>query len=357
MITSLSVLLLTCSSFFVYEYITFRQESIRELTTLGHIIASNTTAPLAFDDPESAVEVLSALKAESHIMAACVFDEEGKLFSYYPAEISKNSLPKSPGAEGYSFSNSYLDGFQQIKQGNKNLGTLYLRTDLGAIYQRFQLYGIIALIIILLSLVMSYFLSKILQKKISNPIVQLAQAAKEISDKQDYSVRAAKFDDDELGSLTDSFNEMLNRIQSQTDALLESNTKVQSVINSALSAVIIMNQSGVITDWNERAVKIFGWSAEEVIGVELAGILLPERYRVAHRKGLVDYFNTGKGPVLNKIVELSALRKDGTEFPVELLICTLSTGNVTSFCGFVTDITDRKRAEEEIESFNQKLEQ
>lgn len=356
MVTSLTVLVLTCSAFFIYEFVSFRQTNIRELTTLGQIIANNTTAPLAFDDAEAANEILASLKAEPHIIVACVYDQEGNIFAYYPPEFSRQLLPKKPEAEGYNFKSSNLEGFQSIANGNNKLGTLYLRSNMGALYERLQLYGIIALTIIIISLVTSYFLSRFLQKRISRPIIQLADTAKYVSDKQDYSIRATKSDEDEIGSLTDSFNVMLNRIQTQTQALVESNSRIQSVINSSLSAVIIMNQAGVVTDWNERAVKIFGWQQDEIIGKDLSVMIVPERYRSAHQQGLANFFITREGPVLNKVVELSALRKGGNEFPVELLICTLTTDNIISFCGFVTDISERKQAEQEAKSFNQRLE-
>jgi PAS domain S-box-containing protein len=102
---------------------------------------------------------------------------------------------------------------------------------------------------------------------------------------------------------------------------------------------------------------MFGWSREEALGRELAETIIPHQFRDAHRKGLKHYLTTGEGPVLNQLIELSAVRRDGSEFPVELSISPIKTGDVITFCGFLTDITERKQAEEEIRSFNQRLEQ
>jgi PAS domain S-box-containing protein len=185
----------------------------------------------------------------------------------------------------------------------------------------------------------------------------LAETAKAISINQDYSVRAQKLGNDELGFLTSAFNQMLAQIQKQNVDLIESEERVRAVINSALSAVVVMDANGIITDWNLRAEKMFGLRAEKAIGMELANTIIPSHYREAHRKGLKHFMMTGKGPVINQFLEVSALRHDGTEFPVELSISMLKANDVITFCGFITDITERKKAEEEIKMFNQKLEQ
>ena len=89
------MLLVTCSSFFVYEFYTFRQTTIQKLSTLGEIISTNSTAALAFQDPESAQEILAALKAEPHIVAACLYDKNGKLFTYYPSSLDLKKIPEA----------------------------------------------------------------------------------------------------------------------------------------------------------------------------------------------------------------------------------------------------------------------
>lgn len=357
LLVSGAVLLLTCSAYFAYEFITFRQATVRQLSTLGEIIAANSTAALAFDNPEDANEILSALKANRHIVAAVLYDATGNLFSYYPSDISEDTLLSIKKNEGYYFEQSHLIGFQPVVQGNKRLGTLYLKSDMKAMHERLLLYSGIAILVIILSFLLAYLLSKILQRQISKPILALASTAKAISDRQDYSVRATKLGEDELGLLTDAFNHMLTQIQEQNQALSESSARMFSVMNSALSAVIVIDANGHITEWNAYAEKIFGRTRPEAIGQELAELVIPQRYREIHRKGLHHFLTTGEGPVMNKLIELSAIRRNGTEFPVELIVSPLKTGNVTAFCGFITDITQRKQAEEEILALNQQLEQ
>lgn len=358
-LTSGAVLLLTCAAYFAYEFFTFRQAMIQQLTILGETIATNSTAALAFENKDDATEILTALKADKHIVAASLYDKQGNLFATYPQNSKSGILlvPGSPSNETFHFENSHLAGFHPVMQGDKRLGTLYMRSDLGAMYERFQLYAGIAVLVISLSFLISYLLSKRLQQTISQPILALTKTAEAISTRGDYSVRAAKLGEGELGVLTNAFNQMLSQIEDQNLALSESSARVHAVLNSALSAVILMDAGGLITDWNGRAEEIFGWTREEVVGLPLAETIIPENFRAAHRNGLKHFLNTGEGPVINKLIELSALRKNGNEFPIELSISSLKTGNVLAFCGFVTDITKRKQAEAEILSLNQNLEQ
>jgi signal transduction histidine kinase len=231
LLTSGAVLFLTCTAFFVYEFFTFRQTTLTQLSTLGEIIAANSTAALAFDSPEDANEILSALKAEKNIVAASLYDKNGNLFSQYLPQGANDIVSyKQDEKEGYQFSSAYLEGFQPVMQGNRRLGTLYLKSDLKVMYNRFKLYGIIVILVIILSSFIAYLLSRILQKSISKPILALAETAQAISVHHNYSVRAIKLGEDELGLLTDAFNHMLTQIQEQNKALSEFNQKLEQKV-------------------------------------------------------------------------------------------------------------------------------
>jgi len=219
--TSFVVLLLTCTAFVTYEYLTFRRTSIRELSVLGEIIATNSTAALAFDNQNDAKEILAALRAEKHIVAASLYDKQGRLFTRYPADAPLREFPPAPLADGYRFAAGRLIGFAPVVQvkGSQRLGTLYLNSDMEAMYERLRLYGGIAILVFAVSSLVAYTLSRKLQQQISRPILALAETARAVSDRQDYAVRAVKIDEDELGLLTDAFNHMLEQIQEQNLAL------------------------------------------------------------------------------------------------------------------------------------------
>lgn len=132
------------------------------------------------------------------------------------------------------------------------------------------------------------------------------------------------------------------------DALIDSEKRTRLIIESALNAIIIMDSYGMIIDWNHHAEKMFGWSKQEAIGLRLEELIIPQRFRKQHQQGLEHYLRSGKGPILNKLLEQTAVRRDGSEFPVELSIAPLKLGNAFIFSGFIHDITARKQREQDI---------
>lgn len=208
------VLVLTRVAFFTFEYVTFRQVTIRQLSTLGQIISSNSTAALAFENEDDAREVLGALRAEHNITAAAIYNRAGQPFATYPATLAPDEVPPTPGADGFEFAGAAIVGFQPVMQGDHRLGTLYLQFDAGAMMSQW-IWGTvkIALAVFAVALVAAYFLSRMLQRQISQPIVELAMTARAVSEHRDYSVRAAHHGRDEIGQLTEAFNHMLGEIQ------------------------------------------------------------------------------------------------------------------------------------------------
>src|SRR3989441_7013065 len=214
------VLLLTTAAFAGYQYWSLRQATRDALSVRGRIIAANSTASLAFANDADARELLSALRADPHIVAAVLYGKSGHVFAAYPANVAGDAVPTAPGPDGYRFERGLLIGFQPVEEaGSQRLGTLYLASDLGVVYDTFRLSGVIGLAVMAVALLAAYLLSRILQGTISQPILALAETAKAVSTRQDYSVRAPKIGEDELGTLTDAFNQMLGRIQDQKNEL------------------------------------------------------------------------------------------------------------------------------------------
>jgi len=138
-------------------------------------------------------------------------------------------------------------------------------------------------------------------------------------------------------------------------ALLESEGKLReqkeflsSILESSLDAFMLMNSEGVITMWSSQAEKMFGWAREEVIGRLMHETIAPARYREAHARGMRQFLSSGEGPVLNTRIEIFALHRDGHEFPAELSISLIKTADGYAISSFVRDITEHKRAEENL---------
>jgi two-component system, sensor histidine kinase and response regulator len=119
-----------------------------------------------------------------------------------------------------------------------------------------------------------------------------------------------------------------------------------AILKEANDAYVAMDRAGLVLDWNRQAETTFGWTYEQARGRPVAELIIPPRYREAHRQGLRRYLDTGEASVLNKPVELSALHRDGHEFPIEITIWPLEDEDGTTFSAFVRDITKRLETEE-----------
>jgi signal transduction histidine kinase/ActR/RegA family two-component response regulator len=222
------VLLVTSCAFCAYEFLTFRQSSIQQLKILSRAIASNSTAALAFDNPEDAASVLTAFKADPHIVAAALYDAHGKLFAVYPQGLAAQSLPAQAGV-GYTFSRSALIGFEPVVEGSKPLGMLFVESDLEAMYARIQLYALIVAVVGGVAVSLGFLISRRLQHRLLQPILALAQTTMAVSERHDYTVRAARTGAYEFDLFTDTFNQMLTQIQA-SEAKLQSQVSRLSLL-------------------------------------------------------------------------------------------------------------------------------
>jgi signal transduction histidine kinase/CheY-like chemotaxis protein len=219
MLTCCIALLLACGAFIAYELFTFRNNQILELSTLAEVTGKNCNAAVNFERPEDAERTLANLvSGESRIRAACIY-AKGKIWARYPTNAT--AFPDKPADARPRFEGNAFVLFRPIldPDSGERIGTIYLRSDLQQIYSRLRQYvGIVAVVLLVASIV-ALLISARLQRLISGPVLNLSATARLVSDKKDYSVRARKHCQDEVGRLTDSFNEMLAQIQARDTEL------------------------------------------------------------------------------------------------------------------------------------------
>jgi PAS domain S-box-containing protein len=138
------------------------------------------------------------------------------------------------------------------------------------------------------------------------------------------------------------------------DRMRKSEETRRLIMQAAMDAIICIDRSGNIIFWNPQAENIFGWEEDEVMHKELSGFIIPERFRKMHQKGFNLYKDTGHGNLMNLPPELTGLRKNGDEFPIELRISAIQHADGEFFCAFIRDITERKKAENEIRVSNER---
>ena len=231
MIASTVALLLVSAGFTTYELVTFRQTMSSDLSTLAEIIGNQSTAALTYKDQDTAAEILNALSVKKHIVAAALYDKNGQLLAAYSGGHGRAAIfPRQPERNALRFENNALILFHEIRLGDTGdnlVGTIYLKSDLREIHDRFVRYAAMILIFMLASLVVTLFLSASLQRIISRPIFHLASTAKAVSGGKNYSLRANKEGNDELGQLIDGFNEMLGQIQQRDSELQQAHDKLE----------------------------------------------------------------------------------------------------------------------------------
>ncbi len=217
MLASGGALVFATAALVLIELLRSRAEMERDLASLTHILAENTTAALTFDDSAAAKETLSALDSRADLEAAALYDAEGRLFASFarPGE----SPPAAPGPAEARFSGRVLEVAEPIRLGGEHIGTVYVRSGLGEMYENLRVQAATVAAVLLGSSLVALALSSGLQKLISRPILDLAATAGAVSAGDDYSLRARKGSEDETGRLVDAFNRMLAQIQDRDAAL------------------------------------------------------------------------------------------------------------------------------------------
>jgi signal transduction histidine kinase/CheY-like chemotaxis protein len=226
MLTS-SVALLVAFAFMIgSDYLTFRSGMVRDLRTLAAVVGTNGSSALDFDDEEFAAKTLAALAATPNITTAAIYTKDGRVLAKYLRDKQSELPPEQPGPEKYVFKNGYLMLFRPILRGEERIGSIYLQSTLDEMNARLARYAGIGGAIVLGASLIAFLFSSRLQRVISNPVLSLAHTAKVVSERKDYSLRAEKRTDDEIGFLIDRFNEMLTQIEEHEKEIQEVNEQL-----------------------------------------------------------------------------------------------------------------------------------
>lgn len=367
LLTCAVVLTLMCVAYIIYEYQTYRRSVQKNVSSLGTVIASNSSAALAFDSRKDANEILNALKAEDHIVKASLYDTDGNLFAKYPTSLPDSVFPEKPGATGYVFSDHALVGYEEVIQENKRLGTLYLESDLHAMYSQLNDYALIGLLFIIGSLFVAYLLSNFLQKAISDPILALEETAKVITEKNDYSVRAKKMGKDEVGALTDAFNIMLSQIEYQnseikafnqnleqkveerTAALKEQKDFIETIVNSSVDLISVFDTETRFVTVNSKCEEVYKLKKEDLIGRKITDVF-PS---IVDDGSYLDLQRALSGELVHNLNFKSSLNNNTYEnFLIPL---KNPSGKVYSVILMAHDVTKIIEANEKLEMINAEL--
>ena len=221
MLTSIAALLIAGIMFIILSFYSHRQLHLNKNIVLANVIGRNCQAALKFDIPEDAEKILAAFIVDPSIIYTWIYDTDGKIFAIHRSSELKEQdiITHKPVYIGPKYTGFSLQLSVPITVGDEVIGSIYLQDDQREVYSALRRDVIILLLVMFIAVTTAYIMASILQKFISMPILQLASTARIVSRKKDYSIRAKKQSEDEVGLLIESFNEMLSQIQLQRDQL------------------------------------------------------------------------------------------------------------------------------------------
>jgi PAS domain S-box-containing protein len=355
MLTTSVALLVAGASITIYEMVAYQRSTSQEIQTLAQVMAANATASLMYLNEKDAAELLGAFREDPRIMAAALYDTNNVLFARFPGTLSKSSFPSNAARAGQEVSGSELMLFQPVRTTERTYGTLFIRADLSPIYQRIWLYAGIVLLVLAGSSVIALLLSKVLQTSISRPINSLVSTASVVSERKDYSIRAPKEAEDELGVLTDAFNHMLTQIQLRDAALSEKEERLRLALEGSQTATWDWNlQSGRLS-WDAYNYRLYGLKPGDFDGSfkQLVALIHP-----LDREQVTSTFLHSVETRKEFVLEYRVVWPNGTIRHMSSRgkpFCDPG-GHAVRLTGVTLDITDAKIAEEKIRSLNADLE-
>ncbi len=236
--TSALSLLLAMAVLLVYEWFTFRAENTRQLTVLAGVVGGNCQPALEFERKDEAESILAALAKEPHILEAVLFRADGRPFASWNRPGSAHALsPLRPGGDGARIRQGQFELFHSLVFDTQQAGVIYLRTNLDALSASMTRQAALIGLVTLVAVAFAALIAGRLRGLIATPIVQLADMAKEVAENRNYSARAVKTSDDELGLLIDGFNHMLAQIQQRDGELHRANTQLESRVEERTRAL------------------------------------------------------------------------------------------------------------------------
>jgi PAS domain S-box-containing protein len=332
--------------FIVDEWLIVRDRMTSNLTAIAHVIGENCTGSLAFDDAEDAVEVLGSLMAISSIENAAVYKSDGSLFAVYHRDSDSNDVTRVDpgGTEGHSFDVDGITIRNTIVLEGTPIGIVVVRSDLSDLWAFIERGLAVIALFILLSFAIAFFVANRLQRMISTPISTLAETVKNVSESQDLSQRAQKHSDDEIGQLTDTFNNMLSEIERSDAALRESELRFRGLIDNAADAIFLFTTTGDVMVANQCACDSLGYTIQQLLRLNVRDFMKVE----SEIDGGFDEIWNPKLFHHAQTVNVLHQRSDGSTFPVEVRLGILQLDGNESVLALVRDMSDRQQLEAQL---------
>ncbi|MCW8934677.1 MAG: ATP-binding protein [Gammaproteobacteria bacterium] len=338
------------SSIILNEFINLNKMQEIDLQVLADIVAETSSVYLVFNDEEGASISLAALKSKKQIIRAVLYDKNNHVFEVYSrdgvvGDVEYKQIKKEKNTTGI------FSVLKDIVVDDERVGYLYLESD-DSLIKEFVIDSVSGLIfIIIIGGLIAYMLASKLQKIISEPIEHLTLTALKITKQQDYNLRAEKESNDEIGILTDGFNEMLVQLQKRNSKLIESENKFREVVEQSTDALYIIGEDLKFIDVNNAACSSLGYKRNELLNMAITQV--DSSYR---DKKNIDKVLTRLKKERHIIVESVHYKKNNDSFPVEISFGYVNIEGNELILASARDITDRKQAQKSLQQANDFLE-
>jgi PAS domain S-box-containing protein len=346
MVAGTAAVLFACIVFYAMTTDQYRKTYEDGLLSLAHILGRNCEASLAFRIPEEADHVLASLAVRPSVVLAVIRDRDGSIFAVY------STIPWS----SETLSEKKLPGFMKIRQNIERegtvLGSLLIVDDMRGIKKARMIAVSMMVIAVLIATSVAFVMISSLQRLISRPILALSSAAERISKEKDFSLRAGKYGNDEVGQLVDDFNTMIEQIETSNKELIESEKRFRTLVDQAVDAFFLFSPEGKIVDANQRACESLGYSRDELLSLSVEDIIAVSPADESAEK---PWENLQPNMPVTK--ENMHRRKDGSTFPVETRLGFLEIGERSLVMGLARDISERREAEAEKKKLEFQLQQ
>jgi len=356
---------------------------LESLETLARVLSDTVRSDLLFEDSASAKSSLAAMALHTEIQVAAVYGKSGYVFCSYARPGWKDLVPKVPASIGRSYGTNHVAVVAPIVDERGRMGTIYLRMGVRQMWSQIWQSIWVTVAVTLGAILMASALSARFLKMLLRPLQHLEATARYITDHKDYSARVLGQMDDDLGIVTEAFNEMLDQIQAQNDALehskntlehrvrlrtadlkaavesaesaatslKESDNRTRAIMETAADAILTFDDGGVVRTFNSAAERIFGYLPDEAIGMNIR-ILIPDVYsRGLFPEQVAEGSRRDFGPTR----EFLGRRKNGQRFPMTLAVSYFEIDDRRVYTGIVRDVTDEKMAQQEKEDLNRRL--